>query len=166
MKNSVISHASILRRIAAMVYDGLLCFAVLVLASALALPFMGGKGATEYNQLLTIYFMVVLYFFFGWFWTHGGQTLGMRAWHTRLVTRDGNPISWQRGLFRYLVSLPMWIFWAAVLFSVTNFSKIPIFEDIPHWLLYAIATCWSLIDHLPNNWRDRLTGTYITHVPK
>lgn len=154
-----------LRRIAAMVYDSLLCFAVFVAASALTLPFTGGKGATEYSLVLTLYFFVIFFLFFGWFWTHGGQTLGMRAWHTKLLTRDGLTITWQRAFFRYLVSLPMWIFWLYVALASTKFSNIPLLEGVPDWVLYALATCWTLIDHLPNNWRDRLTGTYIIHIP-
>jgi uncharacterized RDD family membrane protein YckC len=166
MKNSEISHASLLRRFAAMVYDGLLCFTVLVVASALALPFMGGKGATEYNEILTVYFSAVLYFFFAWFWTHGGQTLGMRAWHTRLVTTGGQRVNWLQALYRYLVSLPMWFFWVMVIGKSTKGFIIPSLEQLPDWLLFLIATIWLVFDHLPNNWRDRLTGTCIVNVPK
>ena len=41
MKNSEISHASLQRRLAAMVYDGLLLFAVTMLAGFVLVPFMG-----------------------------------------------------------------------------------------------------------------------------
>ena len=107
MKNFTTTHASLFRRGAAMVYDGLLSFAVAVVASTLTLPFSGGKGSTDFNPVLTIYFVLVFYLFFGWFWTHGGQTLGMRAWHIKLLGTNDQPVNWQTAGIRYLLSLPI-----------------------------------------------------------
>ena len=57
------THANMFRRAAAMVYDGLLSFAVMIIASLFTLPFRGGKGATEYSPVLTIYFVFVFFLF-------------------------------------------------------------------------------------------------------
>lgn len=43
--------------------------------------------------------------FFLWFWTHGGQTLGMRAWRLRIFSTNGQPIGYGRALWRLLCSL-------------------------------------------------------------
>jgi uncharacterized RDD family membrane protein YckC len=107
----------------------------------------------------------IYYLFFGWFWTHGGQTLGMRAWHMRLVTSEGKLISWKQGFFRFIVSLPMWLFWFLALLHKFKTFEIPFLNQVPNWMIFVLATIWLLIDHLPNNWRDRLTGTYIIHIP-
>ena len=42
------------------------------------------------------------------FWTHGGQTLGLRAWHLRVVREDGAPLRWADtlGVARLLIELP------------------------------------------------------------
>jgi uncharacterized RDD family membrane protein YckC len=172
MQNSIKSHASLLRRLAALVYDGLLLFAVTMVAGFLITPFLGeinienhGTNETIFNPLMLAYYLIVYYLFFTWFWTHGGQTLGMRAWHTRLLTSDGKLVNWKQALFRFMVSLPMWFFWIIAIGNSTGGFVIPYFNQAPNWLIYTFATAWLCIDHLPNNWRDRLTGTYIIHIP-
>jgi len=56
----------------------------------------------------------ITFVFFGWFWTHGGQTIGMRAWKIRLVDYQAieadvlqNP-SWVQALKYYLLALVSW----------------------------------------------------------
>ena len=46
----------------------------------------------------------MLFLLFGWFWTHGGQTLGMRAWKIRVVTHDGYQLNWQQAFFRFVAA--------------------------------------------------------------
>lgn len=154
------------RRGAAIVYDMLLGFAVFIVASALTLPFRGGKGATEYSPVLSVYFVVVFYLYLGWFWTHGGQTLGMRSWRIKLTRRNDQNIDWQTALIRYAVSLPMWFCWVYVILATGNYSNVPFLTGLPNWLLYVIAVCWTVIDHLPNNWRDRVSGTKIIYCAR
>jgi uncharacterized RDD family membrane protein YckC len=50
------------------------------------------------------FLFVVLGVYFGWFWTHGGQTLAMKTWHLRVVARDGAPLTMSRALLRYLAA--------------------------------------------------------------
>ena len=95
--------AGLLRRLAAAVYDGLLLAGLLMLASALWLPITGGEAVqrgTPLFLLFQLYLLLVCFAFFAWFWTHGGQTLGMRAWRLKLVTCDGGPIGLARALGR------------------------------------------------------------------
>ncbi len=166
MQNITNTHASIFRRGAAMVYDGLLSFAVAIVSSALTLPFSSGKGATEFSPILTIYFIIVFYIFFGWFWTHGGQTLGMRAWHIKLLKQDDRPVCWTSALIRYLLSLPMWFNWFLVIQVAGNYREIPFLSVFPNWLLFMIAVAWTVFDHIPNNWRDRVSKTKVVYLPK
>jgi uncharacterized RDD family membrane protein YckC len=56
--------------------------------------------------------------YFMWFWTHGGQTLAMKTWHVRLVSRKGGALSLMQALGRYLTSWiwfmpPFIIYWLA-----------------------------------------------------
>jgi uncharacterized RDD family membrane protein YckC len=115
---------------------------------------------------MLVYYLSVYYLFFTWFWTHGGQTLGMRAWHIRLLTSNGLSLNWKHSLLRYLVSLPMWFFWVMAIGKSTGGFVIPVIEQVPDWIVFALATVWLLVDHLPDNWRDRVTKTKIIHVPK
>ena len=56
------------------------------------------------------YLLSICLVFFGWFWTHGGQTLGMRAWNIRLVRLDGQgAVTWRQAGLRFGVSLLSWL---------------------------------------------------------
>lgn len=173
MKNFDNTHASLYRRGAAMVYDGLLLFAVTMLAGFLIVPFtstieLSDQNSTQniFNPFMLVYYLVVYYLFFTWFWTHGGQTLGMRAWRTRLETSHGEILNWKQALVRYLLSLPMWFFWIIVIGKTTGSFNIPSADMVPNWLLYIIAVAWTVFDHVPNNWRDRKSKTKIIYIPK
>ncbi len=99
--------AGLARRLAAILYDALLLFAVLCIATVLALPLNGGQ-AFRHNPVYTAYVYLICFLFFGWFWTHGGQTLGMRAWKLRLVRYDGEPVGWRQALLRFLLA-SLWL---------------------------------------------------------
>lgn len=172
MKNSEKSAASLQRRLAGLVYDGLLLFAVTMLAGFILVPFMGqikleahGQQQSIFNPFMTLYYLAVYYFFLAWFWTHGGQTLGMRAWHTRLVKQNGQSLDWKTALIRFLLSLPMWFFWILVVAHSTGGFVIGFLDGIPNAAVYALAVIWLIVDHLPHNWRDRLAGTVIIDNP-
>jgi uncharacterized RDD family membrane protein YckC len=157
MSDSTFTSASLWRRLAAMVYDSLLIFSILVIVGLTTLPFTNALGVSRDNIFLRLYIFSALFVFLAWFWTHGGQTLGMRAWKLKLVQADGTPVSWILALFYYLVSLPMWGFLIFVI--AVNAGMIPapaLLAHTPHWLLYGFALIWFVIDHLPNNWRERI----------
>lgn len=46
------------------------------------------------------YLLAVVGFFFVWFWSHGGQTLGMRAWRLKIQRMDGTTISMMQAVIR------------------------------------------------------------------
>ena len=92
-----------------MVYDSLLLFAVLFSATFVLLPFTQGEAIAPNNLLYTIYILTVSFAYLGWFWTHGGQTLGMRAWGIRLVGDRRTAVTWRRSLARFAGALLSWI---------------------------------------------------------
>ena len=95
----------LLRRLAALVYDSLLLFAVLFAATVPVLFVTGGRAVGPNDPTFTAYLLAVSYVYFGWCWTRGGQTLGMRAWRMRVRTRDGKPLGWRRSLLRFAAAL-------------------------------------------------------------
>ena len=155
MSDSVTTPASLWRRLAAMVYDSLLIFSILIVVGITTLPFTNGLGVSRDNIVIRLYIFSALFVFLGWFWTHGGQTLGMRAWKIKLVQADGSPVSWPLALIYFLVSLPMWGFLIFVIAVNAGMIPAPAFlAHTPHWLLYSLALIWFAIDHLPRNWRE------------
>lgn len=114
------------RRLAAIVYDGLLLIGVLFCATApalgLAVVLLGSEAFKLHNPLIgnpffSSYLLLVCFFFYGGFWTYGGQTLGMRAWRLRVQQRDGRGIRWPQALLRFLVA-GLWLVPVAYLHRV------------------------------------------------
>ena len=159
MSESTYIPASLWRRLAAIVYDSLLMFAVLIVVGATTLPFTNGLGISRDNIIFKFYTFGAIYVFLGWFWTHGGQTLGMRAWKIKLLQRNGDPVSWHLAFYYYVVSLPMWGFLIFTIAVNAGMIHAPaLLAHTPHWLLYTIALVWFVVDHMPDNWREKVTG--------
>jgi uncharacterized RDD family membrane protein YckC len=75
------------RRLASMVYEAFLLFAVGFLAAWVFFFASGGADATAgaNRHLLQIFVALVFAAYFLWSWLRGGQTLAMKAWRIRLV---------------------------------------------------------------------------------
>ncbi|MED5524715.1 RDD family protein [Gallaecimonas pentaromativorans] len=112
--------ASFGRRLAALCYDYLLACAVFMLAHFLGFALLalaiqlfpalldGYPDQASFMRdqpLYSLYLMLCVLGFFLWFWTHGGQTLGMRAWRLKLQSQQGGPVSLKQALLRALCAL-------------------------------------------------------------
>jgi uncharacterized RDD family membrane protein YckC len=95
------------RRLACFVYEGVLLFGVVMLTGLLYGLLTQQKHGLVGMHGLQLALFAVLGLYFGWFWSHGGQTLAMKTWHIRVLTLDGAPLSPLRALWRYLLSW-MW----------------------------------------------------------
>lgn len=134
------NRVGLLRRLLAMAYDGLLMFALLMVASALLIPFQHGQAVAPGNHLYQLYLLYVMYLFLAWFWVHGGQTLGMKAWRIRLVSDDDKPIGWTRATLRFFLSLLS-------------------------WGLLGFGFLWSLVDREKRCLHDILSHTRLIKIP-
>ncbi|MFO1351664.1 MAG: RDD family protein [Gammaproteobacteria bacterium] len=128
--------AGLPRRLAALVYDALLVFGLLFAATALLLPFTHGEAIRPGHYEYTFYLVLVCFLFYGWCWTHGGQTLGMQAWKIRAQARDGTAITWTQAGARFC---------AAIL----------------SWLPLGLGYWWMLIDRERLTWHDRMSSTVV-----
>jgi len=93
------------RRLLAMLYDSLIVLALAFVAGLLALLPDGGHRQFFRDPLYTAWILGVWFAYLGWCWTHGGQTVGLRAWRARLIVPYGGPVSWRASAVRFLVSL-------------------------------------------------------------
>ena len=160
----VVSLASLPRRLAAIVYDSLLLAGVLFGATALALgvvvAIIGGEAVKLHNPLagnpfFSTYLLLVCFFFYGGFWIHGGQTLGMRAWRLRVQRGDGRGIGWWQALLRFLIG-GLWLAPTAYLHQVLEIGV----------GLSLIAGLSSLLLALALRLPDRFSDTELVMLPK
>lgn len=94
---------SLLRRLAAFVYEGLLLFGVVMVSGWLYGGLTQQRHALQGREGLQSFLFLVLAIYFVWFWSHGGQTVALKAWRLRVVTMDGRPLTQGRALARYLL---------------------------------------------------------------
>ena len=100
----------ILRMLAAMLYDLVLLFGILLLATTLVvIPLKISHEATTLDGnlllLFQLYLVAVIIIFYTWFWSHGGQTLGMRTWKFKVVSQSGEQLSLLHAFKRLLLAL-------------------------------------------------------------
>ncbi len=86
-----------------MLYDSILLIGI-VLISLMPAPILSEafRLSTTGKWLTRAYILLVLFIFFGWFWTHRGQTLGMRAWRIKVISDNNGEISWGLALKRFI----------------------------------------------------------------
>jgi uncharacterized RDD family membrane protein YckC len=92
------------RRLACFLYEGVLLFGVLMVSGWLFSTLTQQRHALLGRHALQAFLFVILGIYFVWFWSHGGQTVAMKAWHIRLVDRHGAPVSQPRAFARYILS--------------------------------------------------------------
>jgi uncharacterized RDD family membrane protein YckC len=99
MPNNSTVVSLLLRRIAAFLYDCLLLIALFFLITTIAIAFNNGQAIQHPGFYLGLYLFT--FFFFDWFWRHGGQTLGMRAWRLKVEGVEGGVITFKQSAMRY-----------------------------------------------------------------
>lgn len=123
------------RRLAAFVYEGVLLFGVLMIAAYLYGTLTQQRHALQGRLGLQAFLFLVLGIYFVWFWSRGGQTVAMKAWHIRLVQRGGAPVGQRLAMVRYLLS---WA-WFAPALAVIAVLEIDRPGPVAGWLLAGIA---------------------------
>jgi len=120
--------------LAAILYDLFLLIAVLFTATALILPLNSGAAFTARQIVYPMYLVTISFLFYGWFWTHGGQTLGLRSWNLKIQTFNRENISWTQALLRFVGAIISWGF-------------------------CGLGFLWILIDKNHRSWHDYLSKT-------
>jgi uncharacterized RDD family membrane protein YckC len=119
----------IARRLASMLYEAILLFAIGFFAASAFLFASGGaplEGRLRHAHQLLLGAVFAAYFL--WCWLRGGQTLAMRAWRIRLVQ-----VTPAKALLRFLLALVL----------------------VPT----GIAVLWAFFDRDRQFLHDRLAGT-------
>jgi uncharacterized RDD family membrane protein YckC len=128
------------RRMAAFVYEGVLLFGVVFIAGYLYAALTQQRHALQGQTGLQVFVFFVLALYFVVFWSRGGQTVAMRAWHVRLVTAGDAALSPARAFARYLLA---WLWFAPALLAAhlaDLHSAVAIFT-----LLFAGIAAYALL---------------------
>jgi uncharacterized RDD family membrane protein YckC len=138
-------NTTLIRRLAAMVYDSLLVFACLVMLAIISTSYLGGKsvyaGGQIYVYVYNVLRFAIIFLFFVLYWSRSGRTLGMQSWRLQLNTMDGGKVDMKTATIR---------FFAAIL----------------SWLPFGLGFLWSLWDKDKLTWHDRISKTRIVYHPK
>ena len=142
LEKQLVESASLPRRLAAMIYDGLLLLSLWFITSGLFVLINNGVALTPLQSQLFLFpsLFIVLCFFYIWFWTHGGQTLGMRTWKIKLVNDQGQKVNLQDCLLR-------------ILSSFLSFACL------------GLGYFWIYFDSKQSTWHDHLSKTRIILLP-
>ena len=125
------------RRLMAIFYDIFLLTAILFLATALVNATNSGEAIDQeknYIFFLDIYLGSIIFFYFGWFWTHGGQTLGMKTWKIKLIDKNSQFIGWKQVVIREMTAVISWLF-------------------------LGLGFIWSIFDKNKRSWHDITSKT-------
>jgi uncharacterized RDD family membrane protein YckC len=145
------------RRLAAFVYEGVLLFGVVMIAGLVYSGLTQQRHALQGRAGLMVFLFFVLGLYFSWFWSHGGQTVAMKAWHLRLLRADGQPVSWLRAACRYLLSW-LWFLPATVaVYAAGLHGKGEIGVALLAGVLAYAALAWLRADR--QFWHDVVCAT-------
>ena len=143
--------AKLMRRLAALLYDGFLVFAIWMLIGFI-LQLVVGPDTNELvdgvvktdpitSALLFTLMVISASSFYLWFWQKNGQTLGMMSWRLKLVTTDNQLVGLKDGLVRYFLA------W-------------------PSFFCAGIGYLWLYLDNEGDALHDKLSHTKVVVVPK
>jgi uncharacterized RDD family membrane protein YckC len=146
----------------AMVYETMLMLAVLFAATLPFSALLEQRHALYRRDDLQYWLFLVLGIYFCWFWRHGGQTLAMKTWRIRLLTREGSALSLKRAALRYVLA---WLWFlpglAAARYLHAEGWTLVLFPSL-NMVLWMLAVFLDPDRQFPH---DRLAGTRLVQLP-
>jgi uncharacterized RDD family membrane protein YckC len=140
---ATLPNATVLRRLAAMLYESLLLvgvWAALFFVPHLIIGVVWHRVAPP--AVLAVHLILAFGLYFVWFWHRAGQTLAMQTWRLKLIDAStGATLSLPRAIARYALSWPSLLFFGA-------------------------GVLWSVFDRERQFLHDRLAGTRIVQLPR
>ena len=148
-------NASLVRRILSIVYDVLILFFIIIVITFIIQQIIIQLELTTLEQvkisaketvtvipadsivtlLLKNLWVVISFYYFGYYWTKRGQTPGMKVWKIKAITNSGKLMTWGHALKRYVFSLlGLGLIWVAF-----NKSRLALQDKMSDTILIKIA---------------------------
>jgi uncharacterized RDD family membrane protein YckC len=132
---------SLFKRIACMLYETILVFAILFVAGVVYRALMGDPHSDFEQHLFFMYSWLIIGVYFVYCWVKSGQTLAMQTWRIQLLRLDGNPLSLGQAVRRYVIA---------------SFSL----------MFFGLGFLWAIFDREGLYLHDRFTGSRLFELPK
>lgn len=138
--------APLARRLASFAYEGVLLFGVVFGVALVYGAVTQQRHGLQGRSGLDVALFTVIGLYFVWCWSRSGQTLPMKTWHVRLMSRSGTPVSTGRALARYLACWawfvpPLWASHAAGVASTAGHGAV-----LLAWIALYAASSLALPD--------------------
>lgn len=139
--------ASLARRLAAMVYDGLILLALYIMTGFALIAIIKALNNGEFPGTLpaavnfSVFFIIAFFYYSDSWRRRNGQTIGMKAWGLKLVNENDGPLQLSQCMLRVGIG-----FFSLVIFGLGFF--------------------WMLIDKQQRNWHDMASLTRVVFIPK
>jgi len=161
-----LSHAPLVapklrRRLAAMVYEGVILFGIVFIAGYLFSTLTQQRNGLTHHNVLMTWIGIVLAVYFVYFWTHGGQTLPMKTWRLKVVDARGAPVSIARAIARYVLAW-LWFLPPLALHPFLGLTVPVTLGLCAGWIVLWAAAVW--LDPSRQFLHDRMAGTRVVAV--
>ena len=117
-----------------------LFFGLCVFVAAFASSDLVGTLSVVAGVLIFIVLVFFEFFYFAYFWSKNGQSLGMRLTKMKVVRRNGEPLSFLRSGLRGTVG-----YWIS-------------------GLLFGLGYLWAAIDANKEAWHDKIFDTWVVQA--
>ncbi|MFZ9641881.1 MAG: RDD family protein [Candidatus Methylopumilus sp.] len=132
---------SLFKRIACLLYESILVFAILFVAGIIYRAIFGDPANIVQQRFFFMYSWLIAGAYFVFCWVKGGQTLAMQTWRVQLTSYDAKPVTLSQALRRYLMA---------------TFSL----------MFFGLGFVWAIFDRESLYLHDRLTGGRLLNLPK
>jgi uncharacterized RDD family membrane protein YckC len=153
--------AGLARRLASLVYEGLIATAIVLIAGFALTPVMspfadpgGSLVLPGYTRRVAGFALIVaiLGAYFVACWSGGRRTLPMKTWRIALVVADGTPVTVPRAIARYAAA------WLGPLAALATYAAT---QSKLAALALALPYGWALLDRERRFLHDRIAGTQL-----
>lgn len=132
---------SLFKRIACMLYESILVFAILFVAGVVYRALIGDPHSDFEQHLFFMCSWLITGIYFVYCWVGSGQTLAMQTWRIQLLGLDGKPLSLEQAVRRYMIA---------------SFSL----------MFFGLGFIWAIFDREGLYLHDRFTGSRLVALSK